>query len=341
MTVLRVLLQGARTAVGHPALALLYYLTITVPALLLVAMASAVVAPLETSAFAARALAGEWLPVWLDLAGSDAGNLSSLLAASGILVLLAALTHVVLSGGVVETLLERPDPGSLPLLDGAVRHAWRFLRATLWYLTGCLLALAGVGLLVWGLRTLARQQGDARWDLAALGAAGVLGFLLVAPLGLAYDLTRLAVARHDQGSTWRGLLRALVRVFRHPWLFLPLAAVLLALGPALVLGYYAVRHAFTPASTGALLTLLLAQQAVVLARGFLKVVRWGSVLACYRELGEPELCRPGAVAGPTAAGQGGGDVDRGVTVVTRAGDLAPGLPVFKPETPPAGQPGGL
>jgi hypothetical protein len=307
VSVLLALREGVRAVHRLRVLGLLYYLLAVAPALLLVWIASVWLDQLSESVLAARVLGGEWWPVWRDLIGAEGSPVPALLAGLLPLLLATALAHVLLAGGVVGRLLDNPGRGGSTFLEGVARHAWPFLRATACFLAALVATGAFVGAVGWGFRRLADSTGDARWDLVALGAVLLLAFLLLAPLLLGHDLARLAAARHRQAGMLRGELRAWLAVLRRPRLFLPLALALLAFPLALHLGYYLLRRPFTPAGWGALLLLALAQQLVMIARGMLKVLSWGALQACYRELGEPELCRPGGLARPAVAARPGAE----------------------------------
>jgi hypothetical protein len=295
---------GVRAARRHGGLGVAYYLVATAPALLVTIVVSTLLAPLRDSLFADRVLTGGWLPVWLDLSGGTGFPTRPVVLLVVLLGLGATLLCVLLAGGVVQTLLERAPRGLPTLLAGVVENGWRFLRAAACFTSAATLAVGLVGALAWRLHRLAMATGDARWDLVMLAVSGLLGLLLLGPLALAHDLSRLAAARHGQRSMVRGFVRALGAVLRRPALFAPLALLLLCLPLALHLGYWAARRPFTPAHAVSLALLLAAQQLVMLLRGLLKVVTWGSVLACYRELGEPELCRKGSARPAWARGPG-------------------------------------
>ncbi len=137
---------------------------------------------------------------------------------------------------------------------------------------------------------MAGKQADGRLDVAGFGVAALLTFLLLAVLVPAYDLARLAAARHGDRETLRGFLRGISLVLRRPAIFLPLCASFVALVAALHLGYYAARSPWTPGSAPAILALLVAQQLVMAVRAFLHVSFWGAEVSAYRHLGEPRLC---------------------------------------------------
>ncbi|MBI4915901.1 MAG: hypothetical protein HY825_08635 [Acidobacteria bacterium] len=286
------LADGFRLARRHPRLVLVAYLVPLLPALALVWLARASLAPaLDPSPFAARVLDGRWIAVWTDFAASPANHLPVVLGAGvALALLLTGLLRVPVAAGIVEVLLEREEDQPRPFSTGVVLHTWPFLRAALWFaLAVAVVAGASIATLV-AFFKVAETQANGRFDAAGFLAAGLVAFLLLAVLVPAYDLARLAAARHGDRATLRGFLRGIGLVLRRPAIFLPLCASFVALVAALHLGYYAARSPWTPGSAPAILALLVAQQLVMVMRAFLHVSFWGAELAAYRHLGEPRLC---------------------------------------------------
>ena len=292
MTFVKLLRRGVGAVRRHPWLLLAAYLAPLVPALLLTAMARSTLAPvLDFSMFSARILDGSWFSVWRDFATSPASDLGVVLGSGFMLaLLLTALVQVPLAAGTVEVLLERDQVQPHPFFAGVAAHTGRFLRSAAWFvLAGLFTGGAAVGTVV-GFAKLAEKAANGRFDLLGLGIAGILFLLLMAVFDPAYALSRAAAARHGDGGTLRGFLRAVVLVLRHPAIFLPLFLSMFALIVALHLGFYAARSPWTPDSAAAVVVLLLAQQLVMLVRAFLHVAFWGAEIAAYRLLGEPRLC---------------------------------------------------
>jgi len=291
MTFLTLLGNGFRAARRHPRLVLAAYLAPLVPALLLAALARATLAPvLDFSLFSERVLDGRWFAVWRDFAASPASDLALVLGPGIMLAMvLAALVQVPVAAGTVETLLAR-EGVEHPFFTGVAAHSGRFFRSFLWFLPAAALAAGAAGAVAAVLFKVAEKQTDARWDLAAIAGAGAVALLLLAVLDPAYDLARVAAARHGDRKTLRGYLRAIWLVLRRPAIFLPLYASLVLLVVALHLVYTAARAPWTPATAVAVLAVLVAQQLVMLARATLQVASWGAAVAAYRVLGEPRLC---------------------------------------------------
>ena len=284
--------EGFRIAGRHKRLVLVLWLVPLIPALVLGAMAASNLAPaLGQSLFADRALDGDWFVVLMEFRSSPADALRPIISRGLIVMaLLTLLLQVALSAGVVEVLLERDD--RRPFMLGVGKNFLRFFRTTI------LLVPATVGLLVAcrfliirGFSKLAEAQADGRFDLLGIGFAVVLFFILWAPLDLAADLSRISAARHDDRSMVRGFFRALGTVVRRPGLFVPMYLVFLLLPLLLHFVYYQLRSPWTPATVGAILALLAAQQSVMLIRAFFKLGFWGAEITAYRGLDDPEFCR--------------------------------------------------
>jgi hypothetical protein len=316
MTFLRLLADGSRAAKRHPRLVLIAYLVPLLPAALLVGMAHATIAPaFDYSLFAQKVLDGSWLAAWQDFAASPANHMSVILRSGAMFVLLlTALIQIPVSAGIVETLIEGEAAPEHPFLTGVAQHTWRFARSAVWFLVAAALTAGAVGGIVALFFKVAEKQSNARLDLVGFAVAAFLGVAIFAVIGPAYDLSRLAAARHDDRKTLRGFFHAIWAVLRHPGIFLPLYASFVLLIVGLHLGYYAARSPWTPATAAAILALFLAQQIVMAVRAVFHVAFWGAELAAYRTLGEPRLCEkrkrplivvdepaPSAVPAPEAA----------------------------------------
>lgn len=283
---------GFRIAGRHKRLVLALWLVPLIPAMVLAAMAAANLAPaLGESLFADRALEGDWFVVLMEFRSSPADALGPIITRGVVVMaLLTLLLQVALSAGVVEVLLEREDRHAFTL--GVRRNYLRYLRTTILLAAATAALLIGGQFLIRGFFKLAEAQADGRLDLFGVGLAVALFFILWAPLDLAADLSRIAATRHDQRSMVRGFFRALIAVVRRPGVFVPMYLVFLLLPLLLHLVYYQLRSPWTPASAGAILALLVAQQATVLLRAFFKLGFWGAEIAAFRGLDEPEFCRP-------------------------------------------------
>lgn len=290
--------EGFRIAGRHKRLVLVLWLAPLLPALALAVMIASDLAPsLGRSLFADGALGGDWFVVLLEFRASPAGALAPALG-TGVIVMavFSFVLQVALSAGVVEVVLE--GPGRYPFVLGVRKHFLRFLRTAVMLTAGTVVALIAARLLMRGFFEIAEARSDGRFDVLGLLAALVLFFVLWAPLDLAADLSRIAAARHDQRSMLRGFLRALSSVVGNPGLFAPIALVFAALPLAAHLVYYQVRAPWSAATVATILVSLLLQQALMLLRAFFKLGLWGTEVAAYRGLEEPELCRPRTGAEP-------------------------------------------
>jgi hypothetical protein len=296
--------KGLAMARRHRGAVLVVYLVSLVPALLILSLLHRGIGPaLGGSVGAERILAGEWLPVWINLLEQENGIGLVLGAVPGRL-LLAVLLQVVVAAGVVEVLLERRLPGERPFWIGTGQHSGRFLRSLGWFLLVLLPVVLFYGLARFGGGRLAEHFQDGRIALATTVGAGLVAFLLYAFVDLAYDLSRLAAAVHGDGRTRSGLWRALAHLWRHKTavltLHLPFSLPLLLLAAS----YPLVRGRFLVDSGFEVAVVLVLQQGVFLLQAFLKVAFWGAEISYYRALGEPRWCagrQPAAAAAAPAA----------------------------------------
>lgn len=305
MRFLTLLGQGFRMARRHPRLVLIAYLAPLVPALLLVAMARSTLAPaLDSSLFAARVLDGRWVEVWNDFRFSPENHLQVVLGSGlGLALLVTLLLQIPLAAGAVEVLLDRDEPEPHPFSAGVALHTWPFLRSATWFLGAAIAAAAVAAGTAMACFKLAEARADGRLDLVGIGSAILLALLLAAILAPAYDLARIAMARHGDVATLRGFLRALWLVLRRPGIWLPLYLSFVTLVAALHLGYYAGRRPWTPGSVPAIVALLVAQQLVMAVRAFLHVAFWGAEVAAFRLVGEPRLAKKRQRPTPQSAGE--------------------------------------
>ncbi len=292
MTFVTVLAAGFRIADRHKRLIAALWLAPLLPALLLTALAAANVLPaLGPSLYAERILWGDWFVVWSEFRSSPLDALQPILGPGiALMALLSLGLQLLLAAGVVEVLVERRTEH--PFVLGLRMNLLRFARTLALLVLGTLAAGGIAAAVVRGFFKLAEAQADGRLDLVGVAAGVLVFFALWAPQMLAADLSRIAAARHDQRAMTLGYLRGLGAVLRRPGLFVPLAAVIVLLPLALNLGYLLLRSPWTPASGVALLGLVLVQQTLMGLRAALELGFWGAGVAAFRELGEPELCRP-------------------------------------------------
>ncbi|UCF68559.1 MAG: hypothetical protein JSV80_04485 [Acidobacteriota bacterium] len=294
MTFARLLIHGFRRAVRQPRLIFLAYAVCLLPALIVVTLVGGNLAPaLDHSLFARAILEGRWFSVWTDVMGSQATALVPLLERGTLIgLILAAVLQILLAAGIVEVLVRREDSGATPFVSGVVRNAWTFVRSAFWFVIAAALVGGIVAVCFVAFRRLASARGNGWYDVVGLLVGATVGLLLFALIDLAYDLSRIAAVRHRDKKTLRGFLRGLGFVVKRPALFAPLYLSFVIMPLALHALYYAVRSRWTVASALGVVVLLIAQQAVMLARATLKITFWGAEVACFETLGAPRLCRP-------------------------------------------------
>jgi hypothetical protein len=320
------LADGFRLATRRPWLALPIYLVPLLLALPIARIARNVFGQaFDHRPFADRILSGDALAVLPDMGpGSPWLGLAISLA-----IVAAAVLHVLVAAGVVSALLDH----SRGVLAGVAENAGRFARSALWFLLASVLAAGCVGAIAAVLFKLAESRADGRLDLVAAAVAGVLAFVLLGPLHLAYDLARIAAARHDDGAMLRGFGRALVAVLRRPGTAYSLAALFVATPVALSLLALKVLPA-QPHGVLGVLGLAIVPQLAFATRAFATLGFWGTEIEWYQALGEPRFCqrrerrRPAVEAVPIAVNLL--DPDQPVAV---EGDTVP-PPIVEVDTPP-------
>ncbi len=298
MLFMNIVKEGFRIAGRHKKLVLVLWLAPLVPALALAAMAASNLAPaFGRSVYADRVLTGDWFVTFLEFRASPLDELGPILSL-GVMVMaaLTLLVQVALSAGVVEVVLERTQKN--PFVLGIRKNYLRFLRTSIVLGAATVVAFIAARLLMKGIFKIAEAQADGRFDILGIVLAAVFFFMIWAPLDLAADLSRIAAARHDQRSMIRGIFRALGAVLRRPGLLIPMYLVFLALPVLVQFIYYQLRSPWTATSLALILVSLMLQQTVMLLRAFFKLGMWGAEVAAYRELDEPEFCRPKVKAAP-------------------------------------------
>jgi hypothetical protein len=208
--------------------------------------------------------------------------------------LLTMLVQVLLSGGIVETLLERRP--SNPFVVGVRRHFLRFFRTSMLLASLTVIVVVLSRIVSKAFFKIAESQADGRFDLVGIGLAALLFVILWAPLDLAADLSRISAARHDHRSMVRGFFRALRSVLARPSLFAPLYLVFLALPVVVMALYDLLRSPITAGSVVTIAAVFVLQQAVMLTRAWFKLGLWGAEVAAFGRLGEPAWCEDRSAA---------------------------------------------
>jgi hypothetical protein len=301
MRFLTALRLGLHRAHRHKRLIVIAWLAALVPALLISSIVwQDVSAAMDHSPFAGEALTGNRSGVWTDFAESDADDLAPLRDGLWLRFLLVVVLQALVSAGIVETLLVDAPRPTRPFLLGIGRHGWRFLRTLLWFGLTVVVLAALSGAFFGAAMDFSEEQANANLHVWGLVAGVLLTALAFAFLDLGYDLARIASAAHYDPRTFKGYFLALGHAFRHPLVLLPLWSTFALLGLAAHVGYLALRGAWSPASLGAVLLLLVAGQILMLFHAWLRVGLWGSLVAYYQGIGEPRWCirgrRPRAAA---------------------------------------------
>jgi hypothetical protein len=295
--------RGLRSAWQHPKLVLLTYLATLIPAALVgFGIFSRLAATLDDSLYARQALSGHRYGVWGDFLRGNPGDLSAVQAMLPLVAVAVLVLHVLLAAGIVESLLERERARERPFLLGIGRHGWRFLRSAIWFGLSLVVLAAILGAAMGALDDYATEAADGSLQYFGFLGIALVGLLLLIPLDLGYDLSRIAAATHDEGRTFLGYFKALGHALRHPLMLAPLWLFFSLLVAGLHISYVAARASWSPADLGQILGLLAVQQLVFLVAAFLRVGLWGGEVAYYQAVGEPRWCgrkeRPSSLTAP-------------------------------------------
>lgn len=278
--------HGLQRARRHLGSVLLVYLASLIPALLMVSLLSADLAPaLDESLFAERLLGDEGFAVWVDFQRSESADLQPIASVLLWRFALVVLLQILVAAGLVEVLLERAGEEERPFLVGVGRHGFRFVRSALVF--GVF--LAAVVALTAPMRA-AFEEGSGKVGLIGMLVNGLVVFLLYMLVDLAYDFSRISAASHGQGRMLVGFFKALGFVFRHLLVLVPLYLLFTLLVVGLQLGTVVVRSGWAVDTPGDVLGWLLAQQAVFFAVTFLRTALWGAEVTYFQGIGEPQWC---------------------------------------------------
>jgi len=238
-----------------------------------------------------RLLDARILDTYFEYAGSDDFRLGPLLGAIPILMLVVWFLQVLAAAGYVPAMLGSNFRTPIPFAQGARLFFGRFLRSALAF--G--LVLAGLGLLFGGgmaaSGALVEKTSNELVGLRFTALLYGIGFLIFAPLDMAYDLSRISAVAHDGRQTFRGYFRSLGWVLRRPIRLLPfyLPMTLLLLGAVAL--QFGLRSPWSPVTLGGIALLMLLRQSLMLVRCYFQLSFWGAEAACYEDLGAPDWCR--------------------------------------------------
>jgi hypothetical protein len=283
--------DGLRAAGRHPKLVLLiwawYGLLALIPTLPAWAWWNAA---LGSSPEAASALKRFSFGVFADLTRSaGVSGLGLLMSVTVAVAIVALISSAFVFGGILEVLGSEDERRSFMhrFYRGGGHFFWRFVRLTI-VAAVCLTIAVGVVLAGFGAATapLARSE----WEPAGylVGLANMIVAVLVGALFLlALDYSRIRVARDDSRGMLRAYFGALGFVLRRLVTTYGIAVPIVAMLAVLMACYLAYETNAPAAGTwGAIATLFLIQQAVVLGRVLLRVALVGAE-RCYFALAMP------------------------------------------------------
>ena len=188
------------------------------------------------------------------------------------MVLIGLVTGPLVAGGVLEVLTVGDGrPFLHRFFRGAGHFYGRFLRLTL---VGGLAGVLVAGLVAAGLAVALQPLADSTWEpgwIVALAVQGIVIGLVALFFLLALDYARIQVALDDSRKMLRAWLAGLRFVMRRFGGVLAVALVFVAGVLALLGIYLAFASMGRFASSGAILLLVVVQQAVVLVRAGLRV----------------------------------------------------------------------
>jgi hypothetical protein len=295
-----IITNGLRTAGKHPKLVLLiwawYGLLALIPTLPAWAWWNTA---LGTSPEAAIVLKRFGIGVASDLIRRDGvSGLGVLMAGTVAVAIVALVSSAFMFGGILEVLETDDDRRSFMhrFYRGGGHFFWRFFRLAI--VAGVCLFLA-TGVVSAAIVGMASPLTNPEWEPAGylVGIGNILALVIVGALFLlALDYARIRVARDDSRSMFKAYFAALGFVLRHLPTTYGVAIPIVAMLAVLMVCYLAYETITPAASTwGAIATLFLIHQAVVLGRVFLRV----SLVGAERHV--DLVKRPIQVPAPAAA----------------------------------------
>jgi hypothetical protein len=235
-----------------------------------------------------------------DLVQMRPGLLGGLFLSAAGVAFLGLLVGAAATGGALEVLMSRDDrPFAHRFGRGAGRFFARFLRAGLLAgIAGALAAALLAGpLFALGSRMRRESGREVLSNLVSVGAVAGAGLVVLLAL-LALDAARVRIVREDARRVLPLLRSGFAVVLGHPLKWLGTWGVN-ALVSALALGLYvAFRNAVPAGTVPLILSMLLAQQAFVLTRAWLRVALLGSEIALVERLRPRPAVPPSFVAEP-------------------------------------------
>jgi hypothetical protein len=273
--------DGLTSAGKRPKLLLLlwgwYGLLALVPSLPAWAWWNGILGPSPESA---RVLKGFSFGVFGELVRRDSvSGLRLLMAATAVLLVVAWLSSAFVFGGILEVLGTEDDRRSFMhrFFRGGGHFFWRFVRLSL---TAVLCVVLAAGIVSVLAALVSSPLANTEWEPAGYfaGLGSVLAVVLVSALFLlALDYARIRAARDDARGMLKAYAGGLSFVLRNLLTTYGVAILFVVLLAALTVGYVAYESQSPAAATwGAIGTLFLVQQAVVLGRVYLRVALVGA-----------------------------------------------------------------
>jgi len=268
--------DGLRAAGRHPKLVLLiwawYGLLALIPTLPAWAWWNAA---LGSSPEAASVLRRFSFSVFADLTRSaGVSGLGLLMSVTVAVAIVALVSSAFVFGGILEVLGSDDDRRSFMhrFYRGGGHFFWRFFRLAL--VAGVCLVLA-TGLVSAAIVGITSPLTRSEWEPAGylVGLGNIVALVIVGALFLlALDYARIRVARDGSRSMLKAYVKSLGFVLRRVFTTYGIAIPIVALLAVLMAGYLAYETKAPAAGTwGAIATLFLIHQAVVLGRVFLRV----------------------------------------------------------------------
>jgi hypothetical protein len=273
--------DGLRAAGRHPKLVLLiwawYGLLALIPTLPAWAWWNGA---LGSSPEAATVLKRFSFGVFGDLTRSaGVSGLGPLMSVTFAVAIVALLSSAFVFGGILEVLGTDDDRRSFMhrFYRGGGHFFWRFFRLAI--VAGVFLVLA-TGVVSAAIVGLTSPLTNSEWEPAGylVGLGNILALVIVGALFLlALDYARIRVARDGSRSMFKAYFAAFGFVLRHLLTTYGIAIPIVAMLAALMVCYLAYETNAPAASTwGAIATLFLIHQAVVVGRVFLRVALVGA-----------------------------------------------------------------
>ena len=332
MTAFQAFIRGwAAVARSKAALSILWLFYALVALIVAGPAAFAALHLVAQSRVAGQLLAG-FDPLWLsESTDSLATAASALTPAAVVAAVFTWLGTILLAGGVLTMLSECWDCFRFgPFLAGAGRSFWRLFRLSLLGVIGYGLALL-VGSLPGMIVSAICKDGMVYWPIGVAGIAGsVFTVLLLGWMATVLDYAKVRLVCDDARGSVMGLLRSFAFVFRH---FGKTMGVWLmnAVGFAIVLALYlAASNAMHPTLAGAILLMVVVQQAFILFRTAQRVAAWGSAIEIYQAL---KPVPPAAISVDSPAESPQEDGVLPVDSPVEHGDFAVNSPVETPVEP--------